>query len=426
MSAVGAGKGVDVAGDAAGGRPAEEDAAARVLERMGALRARFPEGFAAAEASWKNLIARNESPRESREELVLGTAWTFMEEHLGYVRQANEVGGFPTAAFVGIEVSTMLAAHAGWRLGKGVYLYDPTVFGSLWGTPLSGDIPVEALHRLPERCPYVAVPALEEAEEPGLLDGLRGFHAFIEPRRGNRAAQLVLVPDKVSGGAAEGSARAGEDDLDPATIVRLRNEDVLFGSYSVPLLPGESVEEALRLADEQLMEYGRNALAGTEGYYDLVHLRNQRHGGGAARAISRLVSVLLYICSEDSEVEDPRQPGRAPSPAVARRVKKRLPSVFAAREATEWRVAWRLGARIRQESETDPGPARTQGATIAKLAGTPKRPHLRRAHWHSFWRGPRAPERADERELVVRWIPPLPINARGSSEDLPAVVRPVG
>ncbi len=177
--------------------PEQGQAAEHVLETMRRLRAQLPGGFAAAEGSWRRLLA-SEPGGAQREELLVGTGCAFVREHGDLLRDANEIGGFPMAAFVGIEVSTVLAAYAGWRLGKGVYLYDPTVFGALWGTPLNGEVPVEALHRLPEYCPYVAVPdLLENAEEPGLLDGLRGFLAFIEPRRANRAAHLVLVPARV-------------------------------------------------------------------------------------------------------------------------------------------------------------------------------------------------------------------------------------
>ena len=40
-------------------------------------------------------------------------------------------------------------------------------------------------------------------------------------------------------------------------------------------------------------------------------------------------------------------------------------------------------------------------------------PHVRRAHWQSFWTGKRK-GRDDGRfgdELVAKWIPPIPINA---------------
>src|SRR5215467_1942064 len=46
-----------------------------------------------------------------------------------------------------------------WRLTKGIYLFDETMFQALWETPLEGDLPIELLHRLPEWCVYVPFPA---------------------------------------------------------------------------------------------------------------------------------------------------------------------------------------------------------------------------------------------------------------------------
>jgi hypothetical protein len=34
------------------------------------------------------------------------------------------------------------------------------------------------------------------------------------------------------------------------------------------------------------------------------------------------------------------------------------------------------------------------------------RPHIRRAHWHTFRRGPRD----GEQTRVIRWLPPIPVN----------------
>ncbi|EMO24671.1 hypothetical protein LEP1GSC170_1243 [Leptospira interrogans serovar Bataviae str. HAI135] len=34
-----------------------------------------------------------------------------------------------------------------------------------------------------------------------------------------------------------------------------------------------------------------------------------------------------------------------------------------------------------------------------------KSPHIRRAHWHHFWAGSN-----EERKLILRWLPPIPVN----------------
>lgn len=44
------------------------------------------------------------------------------------------------------------------------------------------------------------------------------------------------------------------------------------------------------------------------------------------------------------------------------------------------------------------------------------RPHIRRAHWHTFLAG------ADRMERRLKWLPPIPVNVADVS-DLPATIR---
>jgi hypothetical protein len=47
-----------------------------------------------------------------------------------------------------------------------------------------------------------------------------------------------------------------------------------------------------------------------------------------------------------------------------------------------------------------------RGEIKAKEKRTPV-PHVRRAHWHSYWTGPR--KEPKKRELIVKWMPPVPV-----------------
>lgn len=44
-------------------------------------------------------------------------------------------------------------------------------------------------------------------------------------------------------------------------------------------------------------------------------------------------------------------------------------------------------------------------STYTPGTGTSKRPHVRRAHWHSYWTGAR--QDADNRKLIVKWLHPM-------------------
>lgn len=34
-------------------------------------------------------------------------------------------------------------------------------------------------------------------------------------------------------------------------------------------------------------------------------------------------------------------------------------------------------------------------------------PHIRRAHWHGFWTGPRKGPQAVNQKFVLKWLPPI-------------------
>jgi len=70
---------------------------------------------------------------------------------------------------------------------------------------------------------------------------------------------------------------------------------------------------------------------------------------------------------------------------------------FPPENPTIWNVGSHLGAALRAAYERE---SRDLGGTHAS-----PRPHIRRAHWHSYWTGPRKdPER---RRLILKWLHPM-------------------
>lgn len=57
---------------------------------------------------------------------------------------------------------------------------------------------------------------------------------------------------------------------------------------------------------------------------------------------------------------------------------------------------------------------------LPSATGSKKTPHVRRAHWHHFWIGS---EKAGNRKLVIRWLPPIAIGSR--VQDLSPVVHDI-
>jgi hypothetical protein len=109
-----------------------------------------------------------------------------------------------------------------------------------------------------------------------------------------------------------------------------------------------------------------------------------------AHAVEELIrhEAADYICSEGADIADPDDPAWRPM----RRT--RTP----AKRTRQVAVGYRIGTALRHARVGGAG----RGGTHASPAA-----HLRRAHWHHYWVGPRN----GERRLELRWIPPVAVGA---------------
>jgi len=110
------------------------------------------------------------------------------------------------------------------------------------------------------------------------------------------------------------------------------------------------------------------------------------------------LSLLLYLCSDEPEIDDSREPGVSPEYTRPKKVK----GGYRLFEPSKVRT-WEVGRSI----------SRTLSAAI-RATGSHKSPHIRRAHWHGYWTGPRT----GDRNFIYRWIPPtaVAIDQRESEE----------
>lgn len=255
------------------------------------------------------------------------------------------------------SMPAILCALAAWRMTMGIYRFDQTLFAALVDTPIEGDIPTGALYRLPEWCIYIETPGIPEAPQ------VRGAWAHMEWDANGGPDELRLLLDE-------------DDGLRPLPII--------LGTGS--------------LADACARLLGRMP----ESTQSLVDARN------AARLFEPFISLVLYIATQANEITGNGQPGN-PAPVRTRRGGMRE---FPADGPRVWDVGVRIGAALRAAYAAE------QTQQTHPHAGP--RPHIRRAHWHTFLSGPRTGEQRRD----LRWLPPIAVALQPGTE-LPAVVRRV-
>ena len=272
-------------------------------------------------------------------------AWCFLPMAGWYAIVSNDTDSDKIQAEQGADIGR-LAAVGIWRYSQGVYRFDPDVYAALWETRISGDLPAEVLLRLPEWCLYIETPSATWAENT-----LYGFFVHLEWDANNHRHELRLLID---------------------------TEDLL---WPFPIHLGEwSLETALQRA---INESTRHIPMGM-----LAELPGAEQVKRIAETLIPMVSLVLYLCSDEPDFGPQKKPERA----KPRKTKKGW-RLFPPPGPTIWTVGELIGKTIRQAQDQA-----YEGHDKRKV-----RPHLRRGHWHGYWTGPRT----GEQRFRYHWIPPM-------------------
>lgn len=241
-----------------------------------------------------------------------------------------------------------LAAMGAWRYTQGIYRYHPEIIAALSDTPVAGDMPIYVLYRMPEWCVYVEMPA-----EPGLC----GFFAFLEYDANDGSHELRFVLDTGDG-------------LVLGPIIHIGAWPVAH-AMEILIREAREIDSAANIAADDLRK--TTDLAG------------------------RLLSVVLYLCSDEPEISG-HTPGRRPHYPAYKKTKRGL-QLFPPDRPRVWRIGEEIGSAIERGRVSASGEERKG-----------PRPHIRRAHWHGFWSGPIKPrpefETQPERRFGYKWLPP--------------------
>ena len=257
------------------------------------------------------------------------------------------------------KVGSRVAAVLTWAYTRGVYRIDQDAELALVNSGYSGKIPCDVLCRLPEWSSYV--------ETPGWFFGKRAIAGF------------WVCNDF-------GSNKDGGELRWLNILINSADSDHLESAF-LPLRPctvDEAVSDVLKSTKAACKEMGWDedleSAAQSEWYSDCVAF------------LSKAIPILLYICSDEPDIDDERKPGSRPQIPQPRKTKKGW-RLFPATNDRVWTVGAKVGATLRE-------------AAAKEYQGGTKRPHLRRGHWHGYWTGPRT----SEQKFSYRWIAPTVVS----------------
>lgn len=310
--------------------------------------------------------------------LPLAGAYAMVSAH--HRLQVLNTGHMPDVALLG--------ALAAWRLTQGIYRFDADVFDAVRDTQITQDIPCSILYRMPEWCVYVETPGMTWLGGP-----LYGVFAHLEWDANTSRTELRLLTDTDTG-------------LQPLVLH--------LGVWPIT----EAIDRALAEAAQNAAQFGHGALGAA---LSMQSAATHPVGADLLGLVQPALSMLLYICSQAQDVGSGDHRPANPAPKKVRGIWR----LFPADRPTTWDVGVRMGAALRRAQAS----SATADQGHSGQAMTSPRPHIRRAHWHGFWSGPRtAPggevESAAPRRFDLRWLPPIPVNVADANELAP-VIRPV-
>lgn len=282
----------------------------------------------------------------------------------------------------------ILGALAGWRVTQSVYRFDKEIFNEIIRTPVKGDIPHDVLFNMPEWCIYIETPGLKFSE----FD-TDGFFAYLEYDIKTHRKELRLVFD----------------------IDEKYNEEKFPFLLSLPLHLGKwSLKESI----DRVFEVDFNERKKLKKHnFNIEYNKINKFKNSLENYLNPFISLVIYICSANGEIGDKKISPQKPKPIKTKKGKK----LFPPKKVKVWDVGVRMGAQLRKARKNLSKDYNYKSNKEINRQGTRKRPHIRKAHWHGYWTGPKN----GEKKYIVKWIPPTLVNAE-KNDELPITIRPVG
>ena len=274
----------------------------------------------------------------------------------------------------------LISALVGWRVTKGVYRFAPELYDTLINQSFEGKMPCEVLKRLPEWCIYI-----ECIKDTYFCNKkLEGFLVYLDYDVNTKRSELRFV-------------LFAQDKTIFHYILHI-------GDWTVE----ESVNQVLKESEHQYEQLKKNEvlLNKVKEYKKTINSFSNDKYEDAVNDIKKILNLVLYLCADNVDI-----------PKLPQHPKERVRlsgNVDVAKEPKIWTVGERVSLFLKKHYY------KSDSSKKGSSHSSP-RPHIRKAHWHSFWTGK---INSDSRKLIVKWLPPIPVNISDEELiELPNVIK---
>ena len=267
------------------------------------------------------------------------------------------------------ETYRALAAIIPWRLYKCVYRFDSDLAAELMELSVEPDnVPTEVLLHMPYPCVFIADP-------PG-IDGCIGVFFFWDWDGRHPDSMELRQHYLFSDGTVEAAF----------IVIGSKADNIFAQEYAEDV----ELQEAVSSTGQDAFLRGLRRARATDRHIQ-IQQNSMKH-----------LNLLLYLCSDEPDITE-----KGSEPV------RKGKTVQVAAYTHPYEVGNYVGSVIRK-ARANPDPLNESAGGTSST----KRPHMRRAHWHTYWYG------SNRDEPRVKWLSPIFVHG-AALNDTPVVIHPV-
>lgn len=305
----------------------------------------------------------------------------FQATHDGQLYPADNMPVPPTSRKAQREIAFIAqdaAVRRLWQRNRIVYSIDPDLWAELSHTDVTTEVPAGLFDRLPHPDPFIALPTpLVLPVDNEVRQRVVGFYVIGRGRSLTETQVSTHSPAAVGNIGLLIGGLVESHDGKPHMVPGLGVQDMIWTRATLRR-EAHTVQEMIDSIRENFNE------APEAGGF----------ANGTTESIIACVSMLIYLCSVNAELRP------LPSSVNKRQGKGKAkpPKVIA--------VGYEIGAALRAYRRSE----RAELDAAKPGTGRKVRPHIRRAHFHTYRVG------AGRVDSIVKWLSPIPVKMTTDAE----------